>query len=36
METHTRPAQVERLVRVITEGSPGALVLISQDKAGRV
>src|ERR1700742_432260 len=34
METHTRPAQIERLVRGITEGSPGALGLISHDKAG--
>ena len=34
METHTRAAQVERLARVITEGSPGAVVLISHDRAG--
>ena len=30
----TRPAQVARLVRVITEGSPDAIVLISHDAAG--
>ena len=35
METHTRAPQVERLVRVITEGSPTALVLISHDRAGQ-
>jgi hypothetical protein len=35
LQTHTRPAQVARLVRVITEGSPDAVVLISHDAAGR-
>jgi hypothetical protein len=35
METHTRPPQIERLVRVIAEGSPGAVILISHDKAGQ-
>lgn len=35
MQTHTRPAQIARLVRVITEGNPDAIVLISHDKAGQ-
>jgi len=35
METHTRPAQVERLVRTITAGNPDAVVLISHDVAGQ-
>ncbi|MHB1874155.1 MAG: hypothetical protein ACYCPF_04785 [Streptosporangiaceae bacterium] len=34
LQTHARPAQVARLVRVITEGSPDAIVLISHDKSG--
>jgi hypothetical protein len=34
LQTHNRPAQVARLVRVIAEGSPDAVVLISHDKAG--
>ncbi len=34
LQTHARPAQVARLVRVITEGSPHAIVLISHDKSG--
>lgn len=35
LQTHTRPAQVERLVEVITEGSPGAVVLVGHDVAGQ-
>ena len=35
MQTHTRLAQVERLVRVITEGNPDALVLISHDASSQ-
>ena len=31
LQTHTRPAQVTRLVEVIKEGSPDSLVLISHD-----
>ena len=34
LQTHTRPAQVARLVQVITESSPDAVVLISHDEAG--
>ena len=34
LQTHARPAQIARLVRVITEGSPDATVLISHDEAG--
>src|SRR6201996_9318729 len=34
LQTHTRPAQVARLVKVITEGNPSAVVLISHDVAG--
>jgi hypothetical protein len=34
LQTHTRPAQVARLVQVIAEGSPDAVVLISHDEAG--
>ena len=34
LQTHNRPAQVARLVRVITEGSPDAIVIISHDEAG--
>jgi hypothetical protein len=35
LQTHFRPAQVERLVEVITEGSPGAVVLVGHDTAGQ-
>jgi hypothetical protein len=35
LQTHNRPAQVSRLVRVITEGSPGSVVLISHDVKGQ-
>lgn len=35
LQTHYRPAQVERLVEVITEGSPGAVVLVGHDIAGQ-
>jgi hypothetical protein len=31
LQTHTRPAQVTRLVEVIKEGSPDSMVLISHD-----
>jgi hypothetical protein len=34
MQTHSRPAQLARLVKVITEGSPDAVVLVSHDAAG--
>ena len=34
LQTHTRPAQVARLVEVIREGSPDGIVLISHDAAG--
>jgi hypothetical protein len=34
LQTHHKPAQVTRLARVITEGSPDATVLISHDVAG--
>src|ERR1700761_3723167 len=34
VQTHSRPAQLTRLVQVITEGSPDALVLIGHDAAG--
>jgi O-antigen/teichoic acid export membrane protein len=34
LQTHSRPAQVTRLVQVITAGSPDAVVLISHDAAG--
>jgi hypothetical protein len=34
MQTHTRPAQVARLVEVIKEGSPDSVVLISHDDSG--
>ncbi len=34
LQTHNRPAQVARLVKVITTGNPDALVLISHDEAG--
>jgi len=34
LQTHNRPAQVARLVQVITAGNPDALVLISHDVAG--
>src|ERR1700729_3290825 len=34
LQTHNRPAQVGRLVKVITAGNPDALVLISHDAAG--
>jgi O-antigen/teichoic acid export membrane protein len=33
LQTHSRPAQVTRLVRVIKEGSPDSVVLISHDAA---
>ena len=35
VQTHSRPDQVTRLVRRITEGSPGALVIIGHDAAAR-
>ena len=35
LQTHTRPAQVERLVEVITQGNPDAVVLISHDASGQ-
>lgn len=35
LQTHTRPAQITRLVKVITEGNPDAVVLISHDVAGQ-
>ena len=35
MQTHTRPAQVARLVEVIKEGSPDSVVLISHDASGQ-
>jgi len=35
VQTHSRPAQVERLVEVITEGSPGAVVLVGHDVSGQ-
>jgi hypothetical protein len=35
LQTHSRPGQVERLVEVITEGSPGAVVLVGHDAAGQ-
>ncbi|MGH3264053.1 MAG: hypothetical protein ACRDNS_18895 [Trebonia sp.] len=35
LQTHDHPAQLARLVRVITEGSPEALVLISHDAASK-
>lgn len=31
MQTHTRPTQIARLVRVIKEGSPGSIVVIDHD-----
>lgn len=34
IQTHTRPAQVARLVRLIKEGSPHSFVLVSHDAAG--
>jgi hypothetical protein len=34
LQTHHKPAQVARLVQVITEGSPDAVVLVSHDVAG--
>jgi O-antigen/teichoic acid export membrane protein len=34
LQTHSRPAQVTRLVQAITAGSPDAVVLISHDAAG--
>ena len=34
LQTHARPAQIARLVRVIAAGSPNAMVLISHDKSG--
>jgi hypothetical protein len=34
MQTHTRPAQIARLVEVIKEGSPDSVVLIDHDAAG--
>jgi hypothetical protein len=35
LQTHSRPEQVARLVEVITEGSPDAVVIISHDAAAR-
>jgi hypothetical protein len=35
LQTHTRPAQVARLVKVITESNPDAFVLISHDVGGQ-
>jgi hypothetical protein len=35
LQTHTRPAQIERLVEVITQGNPDAVVLISHDASGK-
>ena len=34
LQTHDKPAQIARLVQVITEGSPDSIVLISHDSAG--
>jgi O-antigen/teichoic acid export membrane protein len=34
LQTHSRPAQVTRLVETICDGSPHALVLISHDREG--
>jgi hypothetical protein len=34
LQTHSRPAQVTRLVETILAGSPNALVLISHDRGG--
>ena len=34
LQTHHKPAQVARLVQVITEGSPDAVVLVSHDVGG--
>jgi hypothetical protein len=34
MQTHTRPAQVARLVEVIKQGSPDSVVLINHDGSG--
>jgi hypothetical protein len=34
LQTHNRPAQVARLVQVIAEGSPNAVILISHDAKG--
>jgi hypothetical protein len=34
LQTHHKPAQIDRLVRVITAGNPDALVLISHDVTG--
>ena len=31
MQTHTRPAQIARLVEVIKQGSPDSSVLVSHD-----
>jgi hypothetical protein len=35
LQTHSRPAQLARLVRAITEGSPNAVVVIGHDTAGQ-
>jgi hypothetical protein len=35
LQTHTRPAQIERLVEVITQGNQNAVVLISHDASGQ-
>jgi O-antigen/teichoic acid export membrane protein len=35
VQTHTQPAQIARLVRLLAEGSPDALVLVSHDTAGQ-
>ena len=35
VQTHTRPAQIARLTKAITDGNPGAVVLISHDVDGQ-
>jgi hypothetical protein len=35
LQTHSRPAQIARLVQVITEGSPDGVILIGHDAAAR-
>jgi hypothetical protein len=35
LQTHARPAQIERLVEAITHGNPDAVVLISHDVSGQ-
>jgi hypothetical protein len=34
LQTHARPAQIARLVKVITEGSPDSVVIVSHDARG--